>query len=76
VPTYFAILAPAGTPPGIVARLNSEMTKALAQPAVAERLAGAGLIPTGGTPEAMAASLKDDVAKFATLVKSIGIKPE
>jgi tripartite-type tricarboxylate transporter receptor subunit TctC len=76
VPTYFAILAPAGTPPAIIAKLNSEMKKALADAAVAERLAGAGLIPTGSTPDAMSASLKEDVPKFAQLVKSIGIKPE
>ena len=76
VPTYFAMVAPAGTPPAIIAKLNTEMKKALADPAVTERLAGAGLIPMGSTPEAMAASLKEDVPKFATLVKSIGIKPE
>ena len=76
VPTYFALLAPAGTPPAIVAQLNAEMRKALADPAVAERLAGAGLVPVGGTPEAMMQSLRQDVPKFAELVKKIGIKPE
>ena len=76
VPTYFALLAPAGTPPAIVAKLNAEMKKAIADSAVAERLSGAGLVPEGGTPEAMAASLKQDVPKFAELVKKIGIKPE
>ena len=76
VPTYFALLAPAGTPPAIVAKLNAEMKKAIADGGVAEKLAGAGLIPQGGTPEAMAASLKQDVPRFAELVKKIGIKPE
>jgi len=76
VPTYFALLAPAGTPPAVVARLNAEMKKALADPAVTERLAGAGLVPNGGSPEQMAASLKEDVPRFAELVKRIGIKPE
>ena len=52
------------------------MKKALADPAVAEKLAGAGLVPVGGTPEAMTASVKQDVPRFAALVKSIGIKPE
>src|SRR4249919_3644184 len=61
VPTYFALLAPAGTPAPIVARLNAELKKALADPTVAERLAGAGLVPVGGTPEAMAASIKQDL---------------
>jgi tripartite-type tricarboxylate transporter receptor subunit TctC len=76
VATYFALLAPAGTPPAIVAKLNAEMKKALTDPAVAERLAGAGLIPNGSTPEAMASSIKVDVPRFAELVKKIGIKPE
>jgi len=76
VPTYFALLAPANTPAPIVAKLNAELKKALADPAVAERLASAGLIPVGGTPEAMAASVKQDLPRFADLVKKIGIKPE
>jgi len=59
-----------------VAKLNAEMRKALADPAVAEGLAGAGLVPVGSTPEAMAASVKQDVPRFADLVKKIGIKPE
>jgi len=76
VPTYFALLAPANTPAPTVAKLNAELKKALADAAVAERLAGAGLVPVGGTPEAMAASVKQDLPRFADLVKRIGIKPE
>jgi tripartite-type tricarboxylate transporter receptor subunit TctC len=75
-PVYFALLAPAGTPPAVVAKLNAEMRKALADPAVAERLAGVGLVGTGGSPEAMAASIQADLPRFSALVKSIGIKPE
>jgi tripartite-type tricarboxylate transporter receptor subunit TctC len=76
VPTYFALLAPANTPAPIVTRLNAELRKALADPAVMERLAGAGLVPVGGTPEAMASSIKQDLPRFAEIVKRIGIKPE
>ena len=76
VPTYFALLAPAGTPPPIVARLNEEMKKAVADQHVTERLGGAGLLPVGSSPEQMAASVKSDLPRFQTLVKSIGIKPE
>jgi len=43
---------------------------------VAERLASAGLVPSGSTPDAMAASVKQDLPRFSALVKSIGIKPE
>jgi len=76
IPTYFALAAPAGTPPAIVARLNAEMKKALADPGMAEKLVGAGLVPIGSSPDAMTASVKQDVARFGALVKAIGIKPE
>jgi tripartite-type tricarboxylate transporter receptor subunit TctC len=76
VPTYFALLAPANTPAPIVSKLNAELRKALADRAVAERLAGAGLIPVGGSPEAMTASVERDLPRFADLVRRIGIKPE
>jgi tripartite-type tricarboxylate transporter receptor subunit TctC len=76
VPTYFALLSPAHTPAPIVARLNAELRKALADPTVVERLSDAGLVMVGSTPEAMAASVRQDVPRFAELVKKIGIKPE
>jgi len=76
IPTYFALAAPAGTPPAIVARLNAEMKKAIADPGVAEKLVGAGLVPIGSSSDAMTASVKQDVARFGALVKAIGIKPE
>lgn len=76
VPTFFALLAPAGTPPAIVARLNAEMKKALADPALAERLTAAGLVVNGSSPEVMANTVRQDNARFGALVKAIGIKPE
>ena len=76
IPTYFALAAPAGTPSAVVARLNAELKKALADPAVAERFVAAGLVPVGSTAEAMTNSVKQDVPRFNALVKSIGIKPE
>lgn len=76
VPTFFALLAPAGTPPAIVAKLNAEMKKALADPAIAERLTAAGLVVNGSSPEVMANTVRQDNARFGALVKAIGIKPE
>jgi tripartite-type tricarboxylate transporter receptor subunit TctC len=76
LPTYFALLAPPKTPPAVIAKLNEAMKAALADPVVAERLATAGLVSVGSTPEAMAASIRQDLPRFAALVKSIGIKPE
>ncbi|MFO1415271.1 MAG: tripartite tricarboxylate transporter substrate binding protein [Burkholderiales bacterium] len=76
IPTFFAFAAPAGTPPAIVNKLNAELRKALADPAIAEKFIAAGLVPNGSTPEQMTAIVKSDVPRFATLVKQIGIKPE
>ena len=76
IPTFFAFAAPAGTPPAIVNRLNAEMRKAIADPAIAEKFIAAGLVPNGSTPEQMTAIVRNDVPHFAALVKAIGIKPE
>ena len=76
VPTFFALLAPAGTPPAVVARLNAEMRKALADPAIAERLTTAGLVVNGSSPEVMANTVRQDNARLGALVKAIGLKQE
>lgn len=54
VPTFLALTAPAGTAPKIIAKLNSEMRRAVMAADVAERLQKSGLIPAGGAPEQMA----------------------
>ena len=73
---WYGMLAPAGTPPAIVAKLNAELKNAIADPAIREKFLAAGLVPVGSTPEAMTASIQQDVPRFAALVKAIGIKPE
>ena len=57
-------------------KLNAEMKKALADPAIAERFTAAGLVPVGSSSEAMTSIVKQDVPHFNALVKAIGIKPE
>jgi tripartite-type tricarboxylate transporter receptor subunit TctC len=76
IPTYFALSAPAGTPPAIVDRLNEELRRALQAPDVAAKLRAAGLVPNGGSPAAMTRIVADDVDRFAARVKDIGITPE
>ncbi len=76
LPTYFALAAPAGTPPAVVGRLNEALKQAVTAPDIAARLAAAGLVPNGGTGAAMTRMVNDDVERFAILVKDIGIKPE
>lgn len=73
---WFGLLAPAGTAPEIVARLNAELAAALKAPEVRERLAGEGAEPAPGTPEQFARLLRAEVALWAQVVRSAAITPE
>jgi tripartite-type tricarboxylate transporter receptor subunit TctC len=72
--TWFGLLAPAGTPKEVVARLNQEFNKALQQPALRKRLADEGADPTGGTPQQFAALIKDDMVRWGKVVKESGVR--
>ncbi|HKB53403.1 MAG TPA: tripartite tricarboxylate transporter substrate binding protein [Ramlibacter sp.] len=71
---WLALLAPAGTPPGIVKRLNGEVAKALAEPDTKKALFDAGVEPTPSTPEEMAAYMTEELARWGKVVKEAGIK--
>jgi tripartite-type tricarboxylate transporter receptor subunit TctC len=72
--SWFGLLAPAGTPPDIVARIQQESAKALASPAVREKLEAQGAIPGGNTPAEFARMIADEHAKWAKVVKASGAK--
>ena len=74
--TWHGVLAPAATPADVVVKLNAEIARTLAQPAVKERLVGQGLDPVGGTPEQFGAYLKTEISKWAVVVKASGARPE
>ena len=74
--TNGGFLAPAGTPKAIVAKLNAEINAALKLPDVRTKLEAAGIEIQGGTPEAYAALIKSDLAKWGKVVKEAGIQPE
>ena len=73
---WYGILVPAATPKEIVARLNKEIAIALAKPKLAQAYAAAGVEPAPGAPEAFAALMKTETARYAKLIKAAGIKPE
>ena len=73
---WYGVLAPAGTPPAIIARLNREMVRILHLPDVREHLAGEGSEPVGSTPEEFAAHIKSEVAKWRKVIVEADIKPE
>ena len=74
--SWFAVLAPAGTPAEIVARLNAEVVKALADPGVREQLIAQGLSPRGSSAEELGSATKSQLAKYAALIAKAGIKAE
>ena len=72
--TWFGLLAPAGTPKDVVARLNAEFNKALKLPDLNKRLSDEGADPAGGTPEQFAALIKDEIPRWGKIVKESGAK--
>jgi tripartite-type tricarboxylate transporter receptor subunit TctC len=68
------LFAPAGTPPVVVARINREAVKTLAQPDVKEKFAAVGIEPVGSTPGELAATLKGEMAKYGKVIRGAGEK--
>jgi tripartite-type tricarboxylate transporter receptor subunit TctC len=74
--SWFTVVAPAGTPKDIVARLNSEIRKALADPGVQAQLKDQGLTPRGSSPEELGQATREQLARYARLFKEANIKAE
>jgi tripartite-type tricarboxylate transporter receptor subunit TctC len=72
--TWFGLLAPAGTPKDVVARLNAEFNKALQQPELRKKLGDEGADAAGGTPEQFAALIKDEASRWGKVVKESGAR--
>ncbi len=72
--SWFGLLAPAGTPADVVSRLQQETAKALALPAVKERLLSQGALPGGTTPAEFARQIDTEITKWAAVVKASGAK--
>ena len=63
-PSWFGLVAPAGTPKAAIARVQEAVVRALKEPAVRERLAGQGLFATGSSPEEFGAEIKSEIEKM------------
>ncbi len=72
--SWFGLLAPAGTPPDIVSRIQQEVAKALATPAIKEKMLAQGAIPSGNTPQEFAKLIDAEIIKWAQVVKVSGAK--
>jgi tripartite-type tricarboxylate transporter receptor subunit TctC len=75
-PGWFGFVAPAGTPPEIVSKLNDEINRAIKLPDVQKTMGTLGLIPQTGSPEDFGRLIKSENEKFAKLVKDIGYQPQ
>ena len=72
--TWFALVAPAGTPREIVRRLNGEVTQIVTQPDVRQRFADLGMTIDAGPPEALDAYIKSEILKWSKVIKDADIR--
>lgn len=70
--TWFGLLAPAGTPKDVIAKLNAEFNKALQNPELRKKLGDEGADAVGGTPEQFTALIKDEIPRWGKVVKESG----
>jgi tripartite-type tricarboxylate transporter receptor subunit TctC len=73
---WFGLLAPAKTPPALLAKLSAEVARIVELPEVKERLLALGADPAPTSPEGFDAYIRGEVAKFQKIVQEAGIKPE
>src|SRR5580704_8136990 len=73
-PTWSGVIAPAGVPRPIIAKLNAAMNRVIRSPAFKEHFAAVGDEPAGGTPEEFAALIASDSKKWGEVIKRAGIK--
>jgi tripartite-type tricarboxylate transporter receptor subunit TctC len=74
--TITGLLAPAGTPKDVIDRINAAANKVIAQPAIKARFGELGADTVGGTPEQFGAYIKEDLARWAKVMKEAGIQPQ
>jgi tripartite-type tricarboxylate transporter receptor subunit TctC len=74
--SWYALMAPAGTPPDVVDKIAAESARALRDPAVRERLVGLGADPAGSSPAELAAMLKRENARWGEFIRKAGIRAE
>ena len=73
---WWGLVAPAKTPPEIVRQLNAETNRALASPAIANKLAELGVVVAPGTPDQFTAFIKSQTQLWSGVIKSAGIQPD
>ncbi len=72
--SWFAVLAPAGTPKAVIHKVNADINRIFARPDVRAAFTFDGSEPAGGTPEDLAGSIREGMAKWGKLVRDLGVK--
>jgi len=72
--SWFAFFVPAKTPPEIIKKMHADTVAVLAEPPIKAKLDGLGVVTVGSTPEALGAHLKDEMEKWAPVIKAANIK--
>ena len=73
---WYGVLAPAATPPAIIAKLNADINKVLAEADIQKRLADDGAVAGSGSPEAFGSYIDAEEKRWGAVVKKAGIKPD
>jgi tripartite-type tricarboxylate transporter receptor subunit TctC len=73
---WYGLLAPAKTPPAIVAKLNAAFTQAINDPVIKQKLIDSGAVPAPNTPDQFGQMLRDEIARWGKLVREKGIKEQ
>jgi tripartite-type tricarboxylate transporter receptor subunit TctC len=74
--SWQGIVAPARTPPDVIAKLNAEAVRALKQPDAAARITADGAEILAGTPAEFGGYIKTELARFGKVIRDSGVKPE
>ncbi|MBX3664845.1 MAG: tripartite tricarboxylate transporter substrate binding protein [Burkholderiales bacterium] len=74
--TWFGVLAPAGTPPAIITRLNREIVNLLRQPEIKEQISRTGATAVGNTPDEFSTYIQAEIIKWGKVIKEASIKLE
>jgi tripartite-type tricarboxylate transporter receptor subunit TctC len=74
--TWFAIVAPPKTPQAVIDKINADVNEALHQGEIRDRLAQLSAEPMGGTPQATAAYMREEVERWGNVIKAANVKLE
>jgi len=76
VELWFGVMAPRGTPPAVIDRLNAAVNRFLQEPDMKRNLEAQGMVPSGGTPQRFGERIRKDYDRWVKVVREQNIKPE